>query len=72
MAHRPVVQVTCDRCKKVDIFPVGHGNDKSEPDLLLRFGEVELVYYDLCEKCNEVIKNALKRIQLNKEDVNNE
>jgi hypothetical protein len=61
MARAEVVQVRCDRCKRVELAPMG--SPKKEPDFQASFLDKKLVYEDLCSRCRESIKNSWKELE---------
>jgi hypothetical protein len=61
MARCEVVQVQCDRCKRIELRPPAPPKDK--PDLELRFGDVTLIYMDLDEPCRETVTRLVSDIQ---------
>jgi len=56
MARQEVVQIRCDRCKRVELQPPQP--QKAVPDFEARFLDKRLVYDDLCSRCRETITNA--------------
>ena len=54
MARLEVVQVQCDRCKRVELQAVSPVA-KVQPDFEARFDANRLVYGDLCTHCRETI-----------------
>lgn len=60
MATREVVEIRCDRCKRVeyrDIQEVAAG-----PLLVLTWSGVTLTFKDLCEPCIKTIKNYVNKV----------
>jgi hypothetical protein len=55
MARQEVVQLRCDRCKRVELVPPTPKKDK--PDFEARHGEERVVFEDLCFRCQQAIKN---------------
>jgi hypothetical protein len=55
MARQPVVQIQCDRCKRVQLLPVGP--EKAIPDFHAVFNNKQIIYTDLCEHCKKTIDN---------------
>jgi hypothetical protein len=58
MARQEVIQVRCDRCKRVELQPPQP--QKAHPDFEARFLETRLVYEDICTSCQETLKNVWK------------
>jgi hypothetical protein len=58
MARQEVIQVRCDRCKRVEL-QASSGVAKAQPDLDCRFGDKRLVYDDLCSHCRETIQRLI-------------
>lgn len=56
MARQEVVQIQCDRCKRVELLPPAP--KKAVPDFNAQFGDKTVKYEDLCSSC----KDALTRI----------
>lgn len=61
MARQEVMQVRCDRCKRVELVP--KAPPKERPDFDGRFFDNKLVYEDLCAKCKSTIANHWKDIE---------
>lgn len=61
MARLEVVQIRCDRCKRVELVPAGP--NKTQPDFEVRFLERKLIYEDLCAKCKTTLENVWKDIE---------
>ncbi len=58
MARQKVIQCQCDRCKRVELQPdVG---EKKEPELVVTFDKVTLIYTDLCTPCRSAISRLIK------------
>lgn len=55
MARQEVVQLRCDRCKRVDL--VAPTPKKALPDFEARLGDQRLVYEDLCYRCKQALDN---------------
>jgi hypothetical protein len=56
MARQPVVQLQCDRCKRVSLVPLAP--EKALPDFEAQFKGQRLVYQDLCEPCSKTLQNV--------------
>lgn len=61
MARMPVVQIRCDRCKRVELVPPVE--NKSRPDFEARLMDTKLVFEDLCQRCKVSLENAWKDLQ---------
>lgn len=61
MARCEVIQVRCDRCKRVELRPPAP--PRAAPDLRLIFLGKELVYEDLCMGCKDPVGRAIVVIQ---------
>lgn len=61
MARQEVVQVQCDRCKRVELQPPQP--PKAAPDFEARLSAKRLVYQDLCSKCRETLENIWKDME---------
>lgn len=61
MARAEVVQLRCDRCKRVEL--ISPGPTKTAPDFQASFGDKKLVYEDLCSRCKEAVANAWKELE---------
>lgn len=57
MARQQVMQVQCDRCKRVELQPVMEG--EKAPELTVVFGMEKLVYNDLCSSCRSAITRLI-------------
>jgi hypothetical protein len=74
MARREVIEVVCDRCKKVETQPTD-GKKVVVPELKVNFQGEEHTYSDLCTRCRDTIKNYFKGMTLQKQsgsEVSNE
>jgi hypothetical protein len=58
MARAEVVQIKCDRCRRVELLPPTP--PKSLPDFEARFIDKKLVYEDLCSRCRVAVENCWK------------
>jgi hypothetical protein len=59
MARMEVVQVQCDRCKRVELLPANL--KRSAPMFEAKFGDNQtLVFQDLCAQCLETSVNTMK------------
>lgn len=61
MARMEVVQIRCDRCKRVELVPAGP--PKENPDFEIHFSDRELIYEDLCARCKSTLANVWKDIE---------
>lgn len=55
MARQPVVQVQCDRCKRVSLQI--EAPPKTQPDFEANLLGKRLCYADLCDVCKKTIEN---------------
>ncbi len=64
MARRPVVEIKCDRCEKVEVIEVAPEdlNDKCLPVLELKTKTEGVTYHDLCKRCQGAVENYVKAI----------
>jgi len=62
MATRKVLEVQCDRCKKVTVMPVPKEDTKASYALEMKFLGETIRYEDLCSTCEKTIKNYRDRI----------
>lgn len=53
MARQEVIQIRCDRCKRVELLPPMPKKEKA--DFEARFGEKVVKYEDLCSSCKEAV-----------------
>lgn len=60
MARQQVIQIQCDRCKRVSLRPVQA--EKTRPDFEACFLGTELKYADLCETCTRAIASSFKNM----------
>ncbi len=70
MARREVVEVTCDRCGKVetqssDVAP--KGEDAKDEVLVIFHGE-KASFEDLCKRCRSAVKGYYERIAKKADD----
>jgi hypothetical protein len=56
MARQKVVQIRCDRCKRVELAPPADIVNK-QPDFKGVLCGEELVYEDICERCKIALQN---------------
>ena len=56
MARQEVVQVRCDRCKRVQLLPPAPPKEK--PDFEARIKDTVLIYEDLCSGCESAIRHT--------------
>jgi hypothetical protein len=61
MARQEVVQIRCDRCKRVELIPPGPKS--SEPVLLLKFKNVTVTYEDTCPRCDQAIERIIRSLE---------
>lgn len=62
MARQEVVQVKCDRCKRVELQPI-LVTPKIQPDFEARFENKRLVYEDLCSYCRKTVESVWDRLE---------
>ncbi len=60
MSRAEVIQIRCDRCKRVELLPPAP--KKTLPDFEARFGDKKLLYEDICSRCRETINSAWKEL----------
>jgi hypothetical protein len=63
MARAPVVQIQCDRCKRVDLVPADKVRKDEVPSLELTFRGEDVVFGDLCPRCATAIGNLVASIR---------
>lgn len=69
MARREVVEVLCDRCKRVDLVPKNEAPPEgAEPFFKIQLGDQSVAYVDLCRKCREALTGYFKHCTLVKKD----
>lgn len=69
MARREVVEVLCDRCKRVEMVPKGEALPVSnEPYFSIHFGAQSASFTDLCKKCREALAGYFAHCTLAKKD----
>jgi hypothetical protein len=56
MSRAEVVQIKCDRCKRVEVAAPGPA--KTQPDFDALFDGERVTYPDLCSRCKAAIKTA--------------
>jgi len=61
MARQKVVQVRCDRCKRVELQP--EAPPKAHPDFEARLLDKRLIYEDLCSRCRGALENSWKDLE---------
>jgi hypothetical protein len=61
MARCEVIQIQCDRCKRVELRPPQP--PKATPDLELVFMGKRLKYEDICSTCKEVLARHVGYIE---------
>lgn len=62
MARQEVIQIRCDRCKRVQLLPKQE-HPKTIPDFEARFFDKKLLYEDLCSLCKETIQNLWEDLE---------
>lgn len=62
-----VVQIRCDRCKRVETIPVCP--QKALPDMEARVGEKRIVFEDLCPRCLQAVQNIMDDLREWERDV---
>ena len=62
MARQAVVQIKCDRCKRVVLQPGTVSANKTEADFTVVFMGKKLLYQDLCDFCKTTIENVWPQI----------
>lgn len=68
MARRQVVEITCDRCGKVETQATQQVTEELE--LMVEFRGQKIKYEDLCGRCRGAVENYFKSMtkQLDEED----
>lgn len=61
MARCEVVQIQCDRCKRVELRPPQP--PKARPDMEFRHLDVVVVYADLCNGCAKTMERIAEDIR---------
>ena len=61
MARQDVIQVQCDRCKRVELLPPTQ--KRTEPIFKVRLGNNEIVYDDICGWCMSALTNYMENIR---------
>lgn len=61
MARLEVIQIRCDRCKRVELIP--KQDKKDRPDFEARLGDKHLVFDDLCNRCKQAVDNAWRDLE---------
>ena len=69
MSRKQMIEVKCDRCKRVEYVPIKK-EKKEEASLDLEFkpsaggthGRIKLKFNDLCSPCEKTIKNLIESI----------
>lgn len=61
MAKREVLEVTCDRCGRVETQP--KADVHAEVEFFMRVHGEEVKYDDLCKRCRESLKNYAAKIR---------
>jgi len=64
MARREVVEILCDRCKKVEVVPKETGSGVDKQALSMSFYGQQVTYNDLCKRCRGALESYFKRITL--------
>lgn len=68
MGRRKVVEISCDRCSKVETQNEAELAPDGQPEARVEWGGKATVYQDLCRRCRETVKNYVRRILLASED----
>jgi hypothetical protein len=72
MARREVVEVKCDRCKKVETQNkdeiASSSNITAPPEFTLHYGQKSVTYQDLCRGCRKAVGNYVKKLAMEDED----
>lgn len=61
MARCEVIQIQCDRCKRVELRPPAP--PKTTPDMELVYGKEKLTYADLCTACNATVSRLIEDLK---------
>ena len=67
MAKRKVLEVCCDRCKKVDIQP-DDGTEQPGPALEMSLYGQKVVFTDLCRRCKKTLAGSFKSVAYQDEE----
>jgi phage FluMu protein Com len=67
MARRQVLEIRCDRCKKVETQEIKPEEEKPEIELTVSFGGKSVEYEDLCNRCRSSIDRYFKQMTLQNE-----
>ena len=62
MARRQVIELSCDRCGKVETQPVVEQTRASKFELEISFNGQEVKYEDLCRRCRSACENYFKNM----------
>lgn len=64
MARREVIEIICDRCKRVETQAPSSVPDKEKvaQELIINFHGKKVVYDDLCRKCRKTVSNYYDKI----------
>ena len=60
MARVEVIQIRCDRCKRVELLPPQP--KKAQPDFEMRLMSTTVKYEDLCTGCKSALQHTLENI----------
>lgn len=66
MGKQVVIQITCDRCTRVEHRPLadssGQPDDKKKPDFVGIFQNNRIEFQDLCTPCRDIVAGHWKQI----------
>ena len=68
MSKREVIEVLCDRCKKVEVVSKESVKGGNEPEFALKFNGKQATYTDLCSRCRETLSGLYKKLTLQQPD----
>jgi len=69
MARKQVLEIECDRCKKVETQPIPKGPDADKKaEVVVSFRGEEVVYGDLCTRCRRACENYFKSMTRQTDD----
>ena len=68
MARREVLEILCDRCKKVEVVPKEVGGRENKQALSMTYYGQPVTYGDLCKRCRGALDSYFKKISLQQAD----
>jgi hypothetical protein len=67
MARREVIELLCDRCKRVETIPKT-APVEDNPHFMIQFGDKRVEYTDICSKCLKSLTNYFNYCVMAKND----